>query len=53
LRYPAGALAHRLSLLRKFAPAPLLDKGIRKANKLTSAPKANHKHSPQQAPVGI
>ncbi|BBX74411.1 short-chain dehydrogenase/reductase [Mycobacterium shinjukuense] len=34
LRYPAGPLARRLSLLRKFAPAVLLDKGIRKANKL-------------------
>jgi NAD(P)-dependent dehydrogenase (short-subunit alcohol dehydrogenase family) len=39
LRYPAGPMARRLTLLRKFAPASLLDKGIRKANKLTSTPK--------------
>ncbi len=30
LRYPAGRSARVLSLLRKFAPAQLLDKGIRK-----------------------
>lgn len=30
LRYPAGGLATRLSLLRRFAPAALLDAGIRK-----------------------
>jgi short-subunit dehydrogenase len=53
LRYPAGPLARRLSLLRKFAPAGLLDKGIRKANKLSSAPKPSHKHSSHQTPVGI
>ena len=41
LRYPAGPLARRLTLLRKFAPAALLDKGIRKANNLTTAPKPN------------
>jgi NAD(P)-dependent dehydrogenase (short-subunit alcohol dehydrogenase family) len=39
LRYPAGPLARRLSLLKKLAPATLLDNGIRKANKLTKAPK--------------
>jgi NAD(P)-dependent dehydrogenase (short-subunit alcohol dehydrogenase family) len=39
LRYPAGPLARRLSLLKRFAPAALLDNGIRKANKLTKAPK--------------
>jgi hypothetical protein len=38
LRYPAGPMARRLSLLRKFAPASLLDKGIRKTNKLTTTP---------------
>jgi NAD(P)-dependent dehydrogenase (short-subunit alcohol dehydrogenase family) len=37
MRYPAGPLARRLSLLRKFAPAPLMDRGIRKANKMTAA----------------
>ncbi|MGH3542440.1 MAG: oxidoreductase, partial [Mycobacterium sp.] len=41
LRYPAGPLARRLSLLRKLAPATLLDKGIRRANKLTATPKPN------------
>jgi short-subunit dehydrogenase len=42
LRYPAGPLARRLALLKKFAPASLLDNGIRKANKLTTAtPKPN------------
>jgi NAD(P)-dependent dehydrogenase (short-subunit alcohol dehydrogenase family) len=30
LRYTAGKLAARLSLLRKFAPAAVLDRGIRK-----------------------
>jgi NAD(P)-dependent dehydrogenase (short-subunit alcohol dehydrogenase family) len=39
LRYPAGGLAHRLSLLRRFAPVPVLDKGIRKANNLTTTRK--------------
>jgi NAD(P)-dependent dehydrogenase (short-subunit alcohol dehydrogenase family) len=39
LRYPAGPLARRLALLKKLAPAGLLDNGIRKANKLTKAPK--------------
>ena len=41
VRYPAGPLARRLSLLKKFAPAALLDNGIRKANKLTTMPKPN------------
>jgi NAD(P)-dependent dehydrogenase (short-subunit alcohol dehydrogenase family) len=40
LRYPAGPLARQLTVLKKFAPAALLDKGIRKANKLTAAPKS-------------
>jgi NAD(P)-dependent dehydrogenase (short-subunit alcohol dehydrogenase family) len=40
LRYPAGPLARRLALVKKFAPAALLDKGIRTANKLSSAPKS-------------
>ncbi|HEY9305339.1 MAG TPA: oxidoreductase [Mycobacterium sp.] len=39
LRYPAGPFARRLALLKKYAPAGLLDNGIRKANKLTKAPK--------------
>jgi NAD(P)-dependent dehydrogenase (short-subunit alcohol dehydrogenase family) len=53
LRYPAGPLARRLSLLRKFASAALLDKAVRKANKLTTTPKPNHNHSSHQSPVGI
>jgi NAD(P)-dependent dehydrogenase (short-subunit alcohol dehydrogenase family) len=39
LRYPAGPLARRLALLKKYAPAGLLDTAIRKANGLTKAPK--------------
>jgi NAD(P)-dependent dehydrogenase (short-subunit alcohol dehydrogenase family) len=39
-RYPAGPLARRLSLLKKFAPSALLDKGVRKANKLTTNQKS-------------
>jgi short-subunit dehydrogenase len=35
LRYAAGALARRLRLLRRFAPAGLLDTGIRKDLRLT------------------
>jgi NAD(P)-dependent dehydrogenase (short-subunit alcohol dehydrogenase family) len=38
-RYPAGPLARRLAFLKKVAPAGLLDNGIRKANKLTKAPR--------------
>ena len=30
LRYTAGGLANRLRLLRRFAPASVLDAGIRK-----------------------
>jgi NAD(P)-dependent dehydrogenase (short-subunit alcohol dehydrogenase family) len=45
LRYPAGPMARRLSLLKKFAPATVLDKGIRKANKLTTTPKPKHDHT--------
>ena len=47
LRYPAGPLARQLTVLKKFAPAALLDKGIRKANKLTTAPK------PSQVPQKV
>ena len=36
LRYAAGKLACRLSFLRKFAPAALVDSGIRKEMKLDS-----------------
>jgi NAD(P)-dependent dehydrogenase (short-subunit alcohol dehydrogenase family) len=47
LRYPAGPLARQLTVAKKFAPAALLDKGIRKANKLTAAPK------PSQVPQNV
>jgi short-subunit dehydrogenase len=39
LRYTAGKLACRLSLLRRFAPAALVDSGIRKEMKLDSLDK--------------
>lgn len=38
LRYAAGSLAGRLSLLRRFAPAALVDAGIRKDFKLDAVP---------------
>jgi NAD(P)-dependent dehydrogenase (short-subunit alcohol dehydrogenase family) len=38
LRYPAGPQSRQLARLKKLAPAGLLDKGIRKAFKLDSAP---------------
>lgn len=34
LRYPAGRQARQLALLKRFAPAPLLDKGIRRESGL-------------------
>lgn len=37
LRYTAGGLANRLRLLRRFAPAGLLDAGIRKDMRLDAA----------------
>ncbi len=39
LRYTAGKLATRLSMLRRFAPAALVDSGIRKEMKLDSLDK--------------
>jgi NAD(P)-dependent dehydrogenase (short-subunit alcohol dehydrogenase family) len=47
LRYPAGPLARQLTVLKRFAPEALLDKGIRKANNLTKAPK------PSRVPQGV
>ncbi|CAM4100825.1 3-oxoacyl-[acyl-carrier-protein] reductase FabG [Mycobacterium basiliense] len=38
LRYTAGSLARRLSLMHKLAPATVMDKGIRKAHNLTATP---------------
>jgi short-subunit dehydrogenase len=52
LRYPAGPLARRLALLKKYAPAGLLDNGIRKANKLTKAPKSARKQAPAESSAG-
>jgi NAD(P)-dependent dehydrogenase (short-subunit alcohol dehydrogenase family) len=52
LRYPAGPLARRLAFLKKFAPAGLLDNGIRKANKLTKARKP-HVASKAQVPQKV
>jgi NAD(P)-dependent dehydrogenase (short-subunit alcohol dehydrogenase family) len=43
-RYPAGKLANRLRLLRRFAPAGLVDAGIRK-NLQLDAPAASRPHS--------
>jgi NAD(P)-dependent dehydrogenase (short-subunit alcohol dehydrogenase family) len=40
LRYPAGPLARQLTVLKRFAPEALLDRGIRKANNLAKAPKS-------------
>ena len=37
LRYPAGGLANRLRLLRRFAPAGLVDAGIRKDLRLDAS----------------
>lgn len=53
VRYPAGPQARRLSRLRKFALAALMDRGIRKANKLTPAPKPNRDHASNGSPVGV
>jgi NAD(P)-dependent dehydrogenase (short-subunit alcohol dehydrogenase family) len=51
LRYPAGPMARRVSLLKSFAPATLLDKGIRKMNKLTTTPKPNRNTAPNERRV--
>jgi NAD(P)-dependent dehydrogenase (short-subunit alcohol dehydrogenase family) len=48
LRYPAGPLARRLALVKKYAPAGLLDNGIRKANKLTNVPRSAQKRAPAE-----
>jgi hypothetical protein len=32
LRYPAGALARRVSKARRYVPAPMFDRQIRKLN---------------------
>jgi NAD(P)-dependent dehydrogenase (short-subunit alcohol dehydrogenase family) len=53
LRYPAGPLARRLALLKKYAPAGLLDTGIRRANGLTKAPKPVAAASRVQVPQKV
>jgi hypothetical protein len=45
LRYAAGGLAKRLRLLRRFAPAGLVDAGIRKDLRL-DAPMASPARTP-------
>lgn len=42
IRYPAGKLACRLNFLRKFAPAALMDKGIRQEMKLDKLDQLAH-----------
>src|ERR1700761_2228328 len=51
LRYPAGPLARRLAVLKKFAPAGLLDNGVRKANKLSTKPNVTRQQAPGETPV--
>ena len=41
------SLGFPLAVLKKFAPAGLLDKGIRKANKLSTKPRPVRADSPQ------
>ncbi|MDQ1181853.1 hypothetical protein [Rhodococcus sp. SORGH_AS_0301] len=38
LRYTAGSMAKRVSILRRFAPARIFDRQIRKLNQLTAHP---------------
>jgi len=47
LRYPAGPMARRLALLKKFAPTALLDRGIRKSNELSTSPNSTRSASPK------
>lgn len=49
VRYPAGPVARRMSLLKGFAPEALLDKGIRRQNKLPAAPKSGSNEVPDIA----
>lgn len=42
IRYAAGKLANRLRLLRRFAPAGLVDAGIRKDLQLDAPPASRH-----------
>jgi NAD(P)-dependent dehydrogenase (short-subunit alcohol dehydrogenase family) len=48
LRYPAGGLANRLRLLRRFAPAAIVDAGLRRDLRLDT-PAAAPSHSPVMA----
>ena len=45
VRYPAGALASRLRLLRSFAPAGLVDAGVRKDLRLDAPTASLHRAS--------
>jgi short-subunit dehydrogenase len=42
VRYTAGGLASRLRLLRRFAPAGMVDGGVRKSLKLDALPPPTH-----------
>lgn len=46
LRYTAGPLAGRLAFLRRFAPAGLVDGGVRKSLKLDALPPLSHGSPP-------
>lgn len=46
VRYPAGPLARRISLLKRLTPATVLDKGIRIQNKLPATPKTGRNGAP-------
>lgn len=48
LRYTSGPLARRLRLLRRFAPAGLVDAGIRKDLRLDAPTADDDRHSPKQ-----
>ena len=49
LRYTAGGLANRLRLLRRFAPARLMDAGIRKDLRLDAPTRLLFTHPEQQS----
>jgi hypothetical protein len=49
VRYPAGVLARRLRLLRRFVPAGLVEAGIRKDLRLDAPSASAHPQSKQGA----
>ncbi|WIM88054.1 oxidoreductase [Candidatus Mycobacterium wuenschmannii] len=50
LRYPAGPLARQLTLLKRFAPTAVLDKGIRKANNLRAQDACAYRRTKSSSP---